>query len=786
MKYTVKGLYTLFRLQIILLLIISAAVLAAAQAPLTDDASIICWSDDDDHDDHDDHSAKESMSEWSWGGCGSSEKLKISSESRVYLKYRLTPVLPVGTAGSTVEKATVKLFINSVTTAGALDVFFAAGNWNEKTLKSSNAPPTGALVQANVPIQADKKGQFLVLDVTAAVQQWLGSDGEGTGGLPNYGLILVARNGLKAHFDSKENENTSHEAKLNIQRAGGSGGQGPPGPEGPQGPTGPRGPQGPQGTAGQTGANGAQGPQGPAGPQGTTGATGATGPTGSQGPQGPAGPIGPQGERGLNWKDAWNAATNYVTDDAVSFQGSSWRAKQANVNVQPVEGADWTIIALKGDDTSSGTVTDVTASAPLSVTNGTTTPNISLGTVPAANGGTGLNSPGAAGNFLRSNGATWATGPLAAADVPAGSAHYIRNQTTTQPSTNFNISGDGSAQGTLRGNIVTATTQFNIGGTRMLAGNASNLFVGPSAGAANPSGINNSFVGRIAGQNTTTGSSNSFFGSFTGSQNTTGSDNAFFGFFAGNSNVSGSDNAAFGNSAGAGSTGSRNSFFGSGAGGNILWSGNNNTFIGLNTGVVISASVASSFNTLLGASAKVNQIGGLTSINFGTAIGAGAVVSTSNRVQLGRDGFDSVAIGFFANATATQVCRSGQVLALCSSSRRYKENIAVFDRGLDLVNLFRPVTFDWIERGEHDLGLIAEEVAEIEPLLVTYNRKNEIEGVKYDQIAMVLINAIKEQQEQIQHQQKQIEALRKQNIGLSSRLRMIEKRSRKKVVRRRG
>jgi hypothetical protein len=39
------------------------------------------------------------------------------------------------------------------------------------------------------------------------------------------------------------------------------------------------------------------------------------------------------------------------------------------------------------------------------VTNPTTTPNISLGIVPAVNGGTGLNSAGAAGNFLRSNGA---------------------------------------------------------------------------------------------------------------------------------------------------------------------------------------------------------------------------------------------------------------------------------------------------------------------------------------------------------------------------------------------
>src|SRR5262249_29214648 len=51
-----------------------------------------------------------------------------------------------------------------------------------------------------------------------------------------------------------------------------------------------------------------------------------------------------------------------------------------------------------------GGVTSVSARAPLSVTNPTTTPNISLGVVPAANGGTGLSSAGASGSFLRSDG----------------------------------------------------------------------------------------------------------------------------------------------------------------------------------------------------------------------------------------------------------------------------------------------------------------------------------------------------------------------------------------------
>ncbi len=54
------------------------------------------------------------------------------------------------------------------------------------------------------------------------------------------------------------------------------------------------------------------------------------------------------------------------------------------------------------------------------------------------------------------------------------------------------------------------------------------------------------------------------------------------------------------------------------------------------------------------------------------------------------------------------------------------------------------------------MGLGAEAVAAIEPLLVTYNAAGEVEGVKYDRIGVVLLNAVKEQQTHIEAQQKQI------------------------------
>ena len=60
-----------------------------------------------------------------------------------------------------------------------------------------------------------------------------------------------------------------------------------------------------------------------------------------------------------------------------------------------------------------------------------------------------------------------------------------------------------------------------------------------------------------------------------------------------------------------------------------------------------------------------------------------------------------------------------------------------------------------------DMGLVAEDVAAIEPLLTTTNDKGQVEGVKYDRVGVVLVNAVQEQQRQIEAQQKQIKSLTK-------------------------
>ena len=115
-----------------------------------------------------------------------------------------------------------------------------------------------------------------------------------------------------------------------------------------------------------------------------------------------------------------------------------------------------------------------------------------------------------------------------------------------------------------------------------------------------------------------------------------------------------------------------------------------------------------------------------------------------------------------ASGGTTSLCRhpDGQV-ATCGSSLRYKENLVQFGGGLDIIRRLNPITFNWKRNGALDLGLGAEEVAAVEPLLVNYNEKGEVEGVKYDRIGVVLINAVREQQEQIRSQVDEIEDLKR-------------------------
>ncbi|MBE2200780.1 MAG: tail fiber domain-containing protein [Anaerolinea sp.] len=127
------------------------------------------------------------------------------------------------------------------------------------------------------------------------------------------------------------------------------------------------------------------------------------------------------------------------------------------------------------------------------------------------------------------------------------------------------------------------------------------------------------------------------------------------------------------------------------------------------------------------------------------------------------DGTGIAALGNVGSGGTTTLCRNSFMqISNCSSSARYKQNITSLSEGLDVIEQLRPVAFNWVANDEADLGLVAEEVAEIEPLLVTYNDAGEVEGVKYDRVSAVLVNAVQEQQAQIVALETQLAALEAQ------------------------
>jgi hypothetical protein len=126
--------------------------------------------------------------------------------------------------------------------------------------------------------------------------------------------------------------------------------------------------------------------------------------------------------------------------------------------------------------------------------------------------------------------------------------------------------------------------------------------------------------------------------------------------------------------------------------------------------------------------------------------------------QTGYAGFFDGRVGILnLGAGSTPLCHDGYIVSECSSSLRYKSDVHPFSGGLDIVKRLRPIAFTWKEGGMQDVGLGAEDVERVEPLLTFRNDKGEIEGVKYNQLSAVFVNALKAQQTQIERQQAQIE-----------------------------
>lgn len=286
-----------------------------------------------------------------------------------------------------------------------------------------------------------------------------------------------------------------------------------------------------------------------------------------------------------------------------------------------------------------------------------------------------------------------------------------------------------------------------------------NTGVGAGALALNQAD-NNTAVGGGALFLNTTGSENTAVGANALVHNDTGSDNNAFGTNALFSNVDGFFNNAHGRNALVNTNGSENNALGDLALEDVT-TGTSNTAIGDDAGRFL---VDGSGNVCVGDEAGTG-LG--TSVNNCIAIGtpgAGPFATFDNTCFIGSIFGEPVSDP--GSQAAVYVDQFNNV-GVFNSSRRYKHDIQPMDKASETLYRLKPVTFrfnsDW--KGTTQYGLIAEEVAEVDPQLVS-RRGDEIMSVRYEQINSMLLNEflkerkkVEELQATVAQQQKGMEIL---------------------------
>ncbi len=149
------------------------------------------------------------------GNFGVKPTAGVSSAAQTsFITFDLSSI-PAGTPGASISKATLKLYVNTVVTAGSFNMVFVNGTWSEKTITANLSPALGANIAASVSLDKTQVKDYVLVDITPALKAWL----DGT--QANDGIALVANSPLAATFDTKENTTNSHPPELDVVFSGG-------------------------------------------------------------------------------------------------------------------------------------------------------------------------------------------------------------------------------------------------------------------------------------------------------------------------------------------------------------------------------------------------------------------------------------------------------------------------------------------------------------------------------------------------------------------------------------
>ena len=193
--------------------------------------------------------------------------------------------------------------------------------------------------------------------------------------------------------------------------------------------------------------------------------------------------------------------------------------------------------------------------------------------------------------------------------------------------------------------------------------------------------------------------------------------------------------------------------------------GNGNTAVGFNA---LHDDIIGVGNTAIGHQALESALGGFN-IALGTNAGS-AVVSAHDVICIGHAGADVNSTTWISNVygvttqsgtTAPVVISDTGQLGTVASCERFKKDVATMDEASEAILSLRPVTFHYKTdtKDTPQFGLIAEEVAKVNPALVLPDKDGKPYTVRYDAVNAMLLNEFLKERNAFVGEQRKVEKL---------------------------
>ena len=309
-------------------------------------------------------------------------------------------------------------------------------------------------------------------------------------------------------------------------------------------------------------------------------------------------------------------------------------------------------------------------------------------------------------------------------------------------------------------NTTTGTENTAVGNQALLQNTTggANTGVGLFALANNTTGTFSVAVGDDALVGNTTGGGSVAVGYSALSTIETSFGDVAVGFGAMGSGTAGDYNTAVGNVAMAFSNGSENTALGDGAMNRA--NGSSNVAIGRSAGL----NMAGDNNVVIGLYAGQNLTTGANNIE----IGHEGMARDANMIRLGDPGTQKktfiagISGTTVPNGVAVMVTSKGQ-LGVATSSARYKEKIQPMAQSSEAILSLKPVTFRYKKELDPEsipqFGLVAEDVAKVDPDLVAKDEQGKPYTVRYEAVNAMLLNEFLKEHRKGEEREAMLEAL---------------------------